>query len=209
MTQDLQEALMLAPICVAADGGAALAFEAGVALRAVIGDLDSLSAALRARIPAALQHQISEQDSTDSEKSLSRIDAPVVVGVGFTGGRMDHQLAALHVLARFAHRPCVLLGAHELTFLAPPRISLPTVAGDVISLFPMAPVQGHSTGLAWPIAGLAFDPMRRIGTSNQATGPCEIQMQQPAMLMMVPRRLMQPVVSELSRVDAARWPVPA
>ena len=205
--EDLQEALTLAPICVAADGGAALALDGGVELAALIGDFDSVSADQRAEVPITRQHQITEQDTTDFEKCLTYLKSPLVLGVGFTGGRVDHQLAALHALARFAHQPCVLLGAHELIFLAPPEISLPTEPGDLVSLFPLAPVQGKSTGLRWEIEGLSFDPLQRIGTSNQAVGPCRIQMSAPAMVMMVPRKLIRPVVSQLSQAQSARWPV--
>lgn len=204
--KDLHEALTLAPTCVAADGGAALALKGGVDLAALIGDFDSVPGEARAQVPKARQHHIAEQDSTDFEKCLARIEAPVIVGVGFMGGRLDHQLAALHALVRFAHQPCVLLGAQELTFAAPPMLHLPTRAGDLVSLFPMAPVQGTSTGLQWDIKGLAFDPLHKIGTSNAATGPCTVTMQNPAMLMMVPRRLIQPVVEQLSQAAAARWP---
>ena len=110
----------------------------------------------------------------------------------------------MHALAKFAHLPCILLGAQELIFLAPRHIALPTERGDLVSLFPLGPVTGESDGLVWPIAGLAFDPLHQIGTSNAATGPCEIQMQAPAMVMMVPRRLIQPVVAQLMQVS--RWP---
>lgn len=206
---DLQKALTLAPQCVAADGGAALALAAGVSLSAVIGDLDSLSAATRAQIPAACIHQITEQDTTDFEKALLRIAAPLVIGVGFTGGRVDHQLAVFHALVAHASRPCVLLGAAEIIFHAPPQISLPMQKGDIVSLFPLAAVGGRSTGLRWPIEGLAFDPARRIGTSNQATGPVALQMKDPGMLVILPRRLMPSVVAQLSAPKAARWPVPA
>lgn len=204
--QDLQEALTLASTCVAVDSGAVLALQSSHDLAALIGDFDSLPSAMRAQIPPQYQHHIAEQDSTDFEKALSRVRAPLVVGVGFTGGRVDHQLAALHVLAKFAHQPCVLIGTHELIFLAPPHIALPTVTGEVVSLFPLAPVAGRSSGLKWNIDGLAFDPLRQIGTSNEATGPCEMTMQGPEMVMMVPRRLIQPVVSLLSQPHCAHWP---
>ncbi len=206
---DLREALSLAPLCVAADGGAALALEAGIDPLAVIGDFDSLPADLLARIPRDRQHRIAEQMSTDFEKALTRIDAPLVIGVGFAGGRVDHQLAALHTLFALPHRPCVLLAGAELIFLAPPAIDLPTARGDVVSLFPLAAVTGHSTGLEWPIDGLTFAPETFVGTSNRATGPVHLQMDGPGMLMIVPRRLIRPVTAQLSRPDLARWPARA
>ena len=204
--QDLHKALTLAPRCIAADGGAALALAAGIMPEAVIGDFDSLTPETRRAIPAGHLHLIAEQDSTDFEKALTRIAAPVVIAVGFTGGRIDHQLAALHTLMVCADRPCVLIGAEELLFLAPPRISLPTERAEVISLFPLAPVTAQSTGLHWPLDGLDFAPGVQSGTSNHATGPMTVTVDAPALLMMVPRRLLDPVVAALGAPDAQRWP---
>jgi thiamine pyrophosphokinase len=207
--QALHKALTLAPTCVAADGGAALAVAERVALAAVIGDFDSIAPDVLAQIPKSRQHRVPDQSSTDFEKALQRIAAPLVLGIGFAGGRVDHQLAAFHALVAFAHQPCVLLAGRELVFVAPPDIALPCRAGDVVSLFPMGPVTGQSKGLQWPIDGLAFDPGQLIGTSNRALGPVAITMDAPGMLLIVPRRLIQPVVSQLTRPDRARWTVPA
>ena len=206
---DLHKSLMLAPLCVAADGGAALAVRAGVDLAAVIGDFDSINPDILAQVPPARQHHIPEQDSTDFEKALLRIDAPLILGVGFCGARVDHQLAAFHTLVKFAHQPCVLLAEDELIFVAPPDITLPSTAGETISLFPLARVTGRSTGLHWPIDGLAFRPGYQTGTSNRATGPVRIQMDGPGMLMIAPTRLIQQVVQQLSQRTNARWPVRA
>ncbi|QFT60491.1 Thiamine pyrophosphokinase [Sulfitobacter sp. THAF37] len=204
--QDLAEALTLAPRCVAADGGAGAALAAGVMPEAVIGDFDSLTRADRDALPPEVLHPIAEQDSTDFEKALTRIDAPLVIAVGFTGGRMDHQLAALHTLMVCADRPCVLLGAEEVVFLTPPRIALPTGPGDVVSLFPLGPVSARSTGLHWPLDGLGFAPGLQSGTSNHATGPMTVEVDAPAMLMLLPRRMLRPVATSLSAASAARWP---
>ena len=51
---DIVEIMALAPTIVAADGGADFCLAAGVAPTRVIGDLDSLSVAARAALPAAL-----------------------------------------------------------------------------------------------------------------------------------------------------------
>ncbi len=203
--QDLAEALTLAPVCVAVDGGAALALQAGAELAAVIGDFDSLRQEDLARIPSDRCHRIAEQDSTDFEKALSRVAAPVVIGVGFLGGRVDHQLAAFHTLAACRAQPCVLLGQDEVVCLAPPKVCLPTQAGDTVSLFPLGPVAGRSAGLEWPIQGLEFGPLTRIGTSNRAKGPMILEMQTPAMLLILPRRLMPALVSALAQPECARW----
>lgn len=204
--EDLQKALTLAPTLVAADSGADVSLAAGVVPDAVIGDFDSVSQATLRRIPAARHHPISEQDSTDFEKALRRIAAPVVLGVGFLGGRVDHQLGVMHVLLTLQDRPCLLLGAHEVICLAPPQIELPTQFGDTVSLFPLVPVTGRSSGLKWPIDGLHFGVAQQIGTSNQAKGPVELEMDGPGMLLILPRRFMPALFDHFASPHAARWP---
>ncbi len=204
--EELSEALIIAPFCVAVDGGADFAVKSGLNLEALIGDFDSVAADTLSKIPPDRQFKISEQETTDFDKALRSVTAPLVIGVGFCGGRIDHQLAAFHTLARHAHRPCILLADSQIVLLAPPRIALPTVAGDIVSIFPLGPVSGRSTGLKWPIDQLPFDPLTQIGTSNQATGPLMISMAEPSALLILPKRLIRPVADALSRSDAVGWP---
>jgi len=199
-----------APTCVAADGGAALALRAGVELMAVIGDFDSLDPALRDALPPDRVHHIAEQDSTDFDKALRNVDAPLVLAVGFTGARLDHQLAVLYVLTKYPDRPCIVIGETELTLLCPPTLDVPTQPGDVVSLFPLGPVQGRSEGLKWPIDGLAFGPLTQIGTSNAALGPVTIEVDAPHMLLMLPLAQLDAVIQALvSAPPSARWPARA
>ena len=208
--KDLDLALRIAPRCVAADGGASVALAAGIDLDAVIGDFDSLDADVLAQIPVHRRHHISEQNSTDFDKCLRNITAPVVVAVGFSGGRLDHQMAAMHTLVACVDRPCIILGAQEVVFHCPPQITLPTQAGDVVSLFPLSHVAGTSMGLEWPIDGLKFAPDRYVGTSNRAVGPLTLTMSGTGMLCIVPRRLFGAVIQALGSLEAHEmWPVPA
>ncbi|WP_199258857.1 thiamine diphosphokinase [Paracoccus binzhouensis] len=192
---DLQQALRLAPVVVAADSGADTALSHGLMPAAVWGDFDSISARARAEIPAENQHPIAEQDSTDFEKCLSRLDAPFAVALGFSGARHDHFLSGLGVLARRVGPPCLLIAGEDVITLAPPRLALDLAPGTRVSLFPMGPASGRSTGLKWPIDGLAFAPAGRSGTSNEATGPVTLECKGP-MLLILPR-------AELPRLAAA------
>ncbi len=184
---DLDAALALAPMVVAADGGADRALDLGQMPQAVWGDFDSISARARAQIPAERLHPIAEQDTTDFEKCLSRLRAPFVIAVGFSGARHDHFLSALGVLARRIGPPCLLIAGEDVITLAPPSIALDLAPGTRVSLFPMGPASGRSQGLKWPIDGLAFAPGGRSGTSNQAMGPVTLDCQGP-MLLILPRR---------------------
>ena len=186
---DLEQALALAPLLVAADGGAAAALDRGFQPAAVIGDFDSLSSAAKAQLPPEALHHVAEQDSTDFQKCLTRIDAPFVLAVGFSGRRLDHTLAALNVLARLPAPHVVLIAAEDIVFLSPPHLSLSLSIGSRLSLFPMGPARGRSSGLEWPIDGLEFRPDGRSGTSNRVTGPVQLDIEGP-MLVMLPRAAM-------------------
>lgn len=182
----LSAALRLAPDIVAADGGADTALAAGLSLRAVIGDFDSISASARARLPETILHPMADQDTTDFEKCLAHVSAPLLIGLGFTGGRLDHQMAACTALVRHAAQRCILLGDVDLMFLCPPTLSLPLEAGCRVSLFPMGAVEGASDGLRWPIGGLNLAPDGRIGTSNVAEGPVTLEVTAPKLLVILP-----------------------
>ncbi len=197
----LQESLALAPFLVAADGGAARAMEDGHTPQAVIGDMDSLGPGLRAQLDPATVLEIAEQDSTDFDKCLANISAPLVIAVGFTGARLDHELAVYNVLARrrAGAGAAVVLGTHDVAFHAPPALRLDLPEGSRVSLFPMAPVTGRSRGLRWPIDGIGFAPAGRSGTSNEvAGGPVELDLDGPGMLMILPRAALTQVVRTLS-----------
>lgn len=199
----LAEALAYAPFLVAADGGANVATAAGRIPDIVIGDLDSISAETRDVIPDERLWRIAEQDSTDFEKCLSRIEAPLILGVGFAAGRLDHTLAVWTALARYPDRRCLILGAEDVVFLAPERLALDLADGTRVSLFPMGPVEGRSEGLHWPIDGIGFAPDGRIGTSNRATGPVTLTFDAAKMLVLLPRACLGAVIAALAPEDRA------
>lgn len=204
----LERLSQLAPHWVAADGGAGVLLESGRQPEAVIGDMDSLSGPVRAQLPDTAIHHIQEQDSTDFEKCLMRIEAPVVLGLGFLGGRLDHHLAALHALVRFPQQRCILLGDADAVFLCPPTLHLDLPVGAPLSLFPMAPVSGRTAGLEYSFERLDYAPGGRIGTSNLVTGPVEIDMEVPAMLCIVPAEHIETIVTQLA-AQPASWPARA
>lgn len=202
----LRAALTLAPRLVAADGGANMAVAEGLSPDLVIGDFDSASAETLARIPADRQMRLAEQDTTDFDKCLSRIAAPFVLGLGFLGPRFDHTLAVFSALVRHAAKLCLLVGGEDVIFAAPPQLRIELAPGSRLSLFPMCPVSGESTGLRWPIDGLAFAPDGVIGTSNEVTGPVDLRMDGPGMLVILPAAALDPALRALR--SGPRWPSP-
>lgn len=194
----VNQALSLAPILVAADGGADTALAAGHRPVAVIGDMDSISDDARAQIPAERLHHIPEQDSTDFAKCLRSVEAPVILAVGFAGGRLDHQLAACTTLVNFPDQVVILLTEEDVCFLAPLKLRLDLAAGTRVSLYPMGPVKGRSTGLVYPIDGLTLSPSTRVGTSNEAEGPVELEFESRDMLVLLPRDQLDMVLRALT-----------
>lgn len=209
--EDIADARRHAERLVAADGGADAAAAHGLVPEAVFGDMDSISDHVARQMDPARFFHIAEQDSTDFDKALRHVDAPCVIAVGFAGGRMDHQLGVLHTMVARAHQPCLLLAEADVVFLCPPKLELDLAPETRVSLFPMGPVRGRSRGLHWPIEGLDFAPGSRSGTSNRALGPVELEMDEPAMLCLLPRDCLALALRALVALPPppGRWPARA
>ena len=201
----LERALARAPTLVAADSGAVRALELSKMPQAVIGDMDSLPESAIGSFPVGSLHRIEEQDSTDFAKCVRSIDAPIIVGVGVLGPRLDHGLAALNVLARSPGRRLVLLTESDLCFLCPPKLEIELPVGSRISLFPMRRVTGTSIGLNWKLDGLSFSPDGMTGTSNEVSrSQVEVCFGEPGMLMTLPAVQFDNVLDRLSETEVWR-----
>jgi len=195
----LDESLALCDQVVAADGGAARVLAYGIVPDAVIGDFDSFDPALRARIPADRLHEVADQNCTDFDKALARIKARLVLAVGFTGNRLDHELAVYNALVRHQGGPAIVIGAVDIAFHARSDLKVSVPVGTRLSLFPFADVQMDSSGLKWPTTGLMFSPSGRVGTSNE-TVQSEIHLRPsgPGMLVILPRSELKPAIAALA-----------
>ncbi len=191
-------ALRFAPNLVAADGGARVALALGHIPKAVIGDFDSIDTDTIAQIPHQRLHRVDEQDSTDFDKCLRSIAAPLILGVGFAGGRLDHELAAYNALVRYQDKRCILLGEVDLCFLVPDKVRLELPIGTRVSLFPLAACRVDATGLRWSFQGLEMAPDGKIGTSNEASAEVvQVQTSAPKLLMILPLAHLGAVIAAL------------
>ena len=189
-------------IFIAVDGGGNSVTAYGMIPDAVIGDMDSLSDAARAMIPPNRLLQIAEQDSTDFDKAVRNLKAPLILAIGFTGARLDHELAALHVLARYPHQPIVLLGEEDVTVHLPRSLDLHLEPGTRLSLFPLDAVTVFLEGLRWSFEALDLHPIRRIGTSNEVAQPkVRLGANAPGGLLIVPHCSLNAVIAGLRKVD--------
>jgi thiamine pyrophosphokinase len=164
-----------------ADGGAAQALAWGLEPHVVIGDMDSLPDPERSRLEARgcrfVVHPRAK-DETDLELALGYAagqGAQDIVILGALGGRLDHTLAnvlllALPVLDGLQVR--IAAGQQEAFLVrSGESLALEGNAGDLVSLLPLGgDARGVTTrGLAWALRDdtLRFGSSR--GVSNEMT----------------------------------------
>jgi thiamine pyrophosphokinase len=153
---------------IAADGGAELAGHVDL----VVGDLDSISADTLARIEHVERHP-PDKDATDLELALAaalRYNAERILVVGGAGGRLDHLLGGLLLLAAdsLAHvQVDGQIGAAAVHVIRGER-TLAGEPGELISLFAVhGAAHGVVTeGLGYPLHGETLEPGSTRGVSN-------------------------------------------
>jgi thiamine pyrophosphokinase len=156
-----------------------------VAVDLVVGDADSLDpaavASFRSRgVPVRLAPVA--KDESDLElallAALERAPSSIVVTGALGGPRIDHELAAVALLAHPALRetPVALVDARARIRLlrGPGRLELPGPLGALVSLLPLeSAVSGVVTeGLRYPLRGepLSLGPARGLSNVRTAAG---------------------------------------
>lgn len=181
------------------DGGANHLLAAGVTPAAVIGDLDSLSAQARATFAQQLC-QVTEQSTTDFEKALSRVSAPLVLALGFTGGRLDHALSVLNVIARHNDRAVILIDENDVSFVAPLGLTAFEAEKNLrVSIMPLAEATVTVTGLQWPFAKTAMRLDGFTSPSNAAVGGIVSIETDGPLLVTLPRALLPTAMQAAAR----------
>lgn len=194
---DFDRAAQFTRAIVAVDGGFDALVEWGAVPDAVLGDMDSIKAA----VPGGVTRlPLEEQDSTDLEKALRIVDAPLAIGIGFLGGRLDHTLASMHALVGASDRPAILLGGEDVVFAAPPEWRAEVPEGTRISFYPVRRVPAlGSKGLRWPVDGLLMEGGRQIGVSNAAVSTrIAAWFAEPGAVTILPRACLGAVVDSLT-----------
>jgi thiamine pyrophosphokinase len=183
-------------LIIGADGGAARALAWGLVPHLIIGDMDSLPdeerVALAARGCQFITHPRAK-DETDLELALAYLveqGADEIIVLGALGGRLDHTLAnvlllALPVLKDISVR--IVAGQQEAVLAREGRpVRLEGEPGDLVSLLPLGgEARGVRTrGLAWALVDdtLRFGYSR--GVSNEMTAPvAEIEVEEGHLLV--------------------------
>jgi thiamine pyrophosphokinase len=203
---------------VAADSGLDRARALGLRVDHVVGDMDSVSpGALAAASAAGIAERHHEaKDATDLDlaidAALARRPGRLVV-VGSAGGRLDHLLAMVTVLAGPR-----LAGVAVEAVLGPARLvvvrseaRLPGEPGELVSLLPVGgPALGVSTtGLLYPLRDEDLAAGSSRGVSNEVvTSPATVRLRSGVLVAVLPgewgthlRRGLGPVQGSRGRGD--------
>ena len=176
-------------VVVAADGGA----EFGVPVDLAVGDFDSVSPQTLASIECVEPHPV-EKDATDLELALDAamgLGGRRIIVVGSAGGRLDHLVGSLLLLAADAYAGVQIdaqLGVAAVHVVRGRR-SLHGVPRELVSLFAVnGPAVGVVTsGLVYPLDGETLEPGSSRGTSNIfAAAEAQVSLVQGVLLVVRP-----------------------
>jgi len=152
---------------IAADGGANHLRRNSLVPQAVIGDLDSVTDIDHWQSLSTVI-EVREQDTTDFEKCLYLVDAPLFIAIGFSGSRLDHTLATLHVMQKLRQKKrIILVSDDDVACVCSEVVELGLPVGTRVSVYPLSRITFESSsGLLYPLDGLIMQSGEMIGTSN-------------------------------------------
>lgn len=163
-----------AELLIAADGGANALARSAVYPQVLVGDMDSVEPDILTaceRQGCRLRRFPAGKDETDTELALLeavRLGAEQITLLGAVGGRIDHTLANLLLLAlpELANRRAALFTGSSFITLVREYAEVEGSLGDLLSLIPLAgDALGVCTaGLEYPLRNeaLRFGPARGI-----------------------------------------------
>ena len=158
------------PYILAADGGADKLLEIGIVPDAVLGDFDSVSDTLPPQIKRLYSP---DQNYTDLDKAVMYLREEGYTSITITaatGGRLDHTIGALSVLAKHGREvDLTLVDSVGTAKLVDGDMSIATEVGTVISLLALGRVSSITTsGLKWDLNNEFLSTGLRDGISNVA-----------------------------------------
>lgn len=197
---ELRERVDEAELIIAVDGGLRHCLRLGVRADLLVGDLDSVPAELVETATAAGTEVRSfpvDKDQTDLELALGialERGASSVNVLGLFGGRVDHEIAniALLALRRWAEAGCRVWSddGHRSAWVVRDHLELALAAGTTVSLIPWAgdAVGVNAAGLKWPLHGATLTVGSPRGVSNVTVrGTQTVSVERGVLLVVVDR----------------------
>ncbi len=166
-------ALHAADLIVCCDGAAEKLVADGLEPGIIVGDLDSVPPAIKAKY-GEIMVQDSDQETNDLTKAVNWCAGNGIKEVtilGATGIREDHTLGNISLLADYSSRINAVMLTDTGTFRCYDRsATITSYPGQQVSLFSIDPaVKVTSAGLRYPLINLPLNKWWR-GTLNEAAG---------------------------------------
>jgi thiamine pyrophosphokinase len=173
-TSTLAQMAVEAHPLLAADGGANHLARIGLKPSAVIGDLDSIHGETRAWLGEQTMVHRPDENRTDLDKALSyaffEIGITSLTVLAALGGRTDHDLGNLGLLARLGLGERLVFEENDLRVLAVAnQAALSARPGETWSFWTFDPsVLVTIEGVRWPVEDAPLDAGNRPSIANEA-----------------------------------------
>ena len=189
-------AMASAGMIIAADSGAATVLKYGYTPGIVVGDFDSLDAALLQELSekgSQVRRVAVEKDETDTELAVQvaiEQGATSITLLGALGGaRFDHTMANILLLAGFERVPITIVDGPATCWLVrgPGTSAIDGQIGDLVSLLPLtSDASGVRTkGLYYPLNGETLYFGKPRGMSNVLIEECAEVFVEGGMLLVI------------------------
>ena len=191
-----------ADLVIAADSGAEWLDARGIRPDVLLGDMDSIQPDLLERLSnegVTIERHPADKDASDAELAVERAvadgAADVVMLGALGGGRLDHELANLLLVAddRWrGHRLQIVRGGTTARAAhAGEKLELAGAVGDLVTLFSVSgDAWGVRTeGLRYPLVGESLGLGRSRGLSNQVEkAPASVSLERGTLLVIETRK---------------------
>ena len=184
-----REYLEGADFILCADGGANRALEAGLTPDYVIGDLDSITEATRAKLPAERLISRPSQYASDLEKTLEfalELGVRSAAVLGVEGNRLDHQLCNLNLIEKFSSQLELLtVDAFGTGRFIRGEFSFEGPVGQQVSLIAFRRAEGITLeGLRYPLQDAPMEWGVSNGISNEiVSSPVRIRIRKGTLFL--------------------------
>lgn len=178
---------------ICADCGYDHAISMGISPQIVIGDLDSIRS-MPKDVP--IQKYPPEKNETDLELCITWARSQNIkefLFLGVTGGRLDHTLANLFLIAgvmQAGDTIRILDDTYEMRPLCNDTMTIENYCGHLLSVIPFTTCVGVTNhGLQYPLQNETLYPNKARGVSNVIkNSPAHISVHQGTLLVMIQRK---------------------
>jgi thiamine pyrophosphokinase len=192
------ECISQADITICADGAANWAYQNGITPDILIGDMDSIQPhvleALKTRCETVyLEVKKDDTDTHAAAKLAKAKGADTAVIIGGTGGRLDHAMANINVLAwlEASGISARMEGSMETVRIVKDKLIFDAESGTYFSVFPFenGTLISCRNGVEYPLERHRIDSRSTLTVSNRVTTPqAEIIVHKGTAIVMIVRK---------------------